>query len=92
MISSYAEVAKQVTDLCRWTCGYGKAEIDPGMSLTQDLGFDAVKLTLFLSDVEELYPGIALENWLTRQGMTGRDTINSIVQYLVEAMPPASAK
>lgn len=87
---SQTEIAKQVLDLCRWTCARHKADIEPSMSLTQDLGFDTVKLVNFFADVEELYPGVSLERWFSEHASSGKDTLDSAVSYVLKTLSPTA--
>jgi acyl carrier protein len=85
-------VTQQVTDLCRWIGDGGMAHIDIKMSLTQDLGFDSMKLMEFFAGIEDLYPGIALEEWFIEHSSGGRDTIGSVVYYLARVLTPVAAE
>jgi acyl carrier protein len=68
------------------------AHIDIKMSLTQDLGFDSMKLMEFFAGIEDLYPGIALEEWFIEHSSGGRDTIGSVVYYLARVLTPVAAE
>jgi acyl carrier protein len=85
-------VAAQIVDLCRWISEGSKAEINMSMSLTRDLSFDSMKLMQFFAGIEDLYPGVALEDWFIENSSGGRDTIESVVQHLTRIVTPIAAE
>ncbi|MXQ12533.1 acyl carrier protein [Microvirga makkahensis] len=87
-----AEIARQVVDLCKWISEGSLARIEMGMSLTRDLRFDSLQLMQFFSGIEELYGGLALEDWFIECSSGGRDTIGSVVSYIAHALPLAMAE
>lgn len=86
------DITSQVFDLCRWICEGGVAEIELGMSLTRDLGFDSMKLMQFFAGIEESFPGIALEDWFIDHSSGGRDTVGSVVYHLARVLSPMAAE
>jgi hypothetical protein len=82
---SEANIARQVTDLCKWISGGSINHIDMSMSLTRDLRFDSMKLMQFFSGIEEMHNGIGLEDWFIEHSSVGRDTIGNVVRYLTQA-------
>lgn len=89
---SEANVARQIADLCKWISDGSITHIEMSMSLTRDLAFDSMKLMQFFAGTEELYSGIALEDWFIEQSAGGRDTIGSVVQYIADALTLIAAK
>ncbi|KLK92299.1 hypothetical protein AA309_15025 [Microvirga vignae] len=89
---SEANVARQIADLCQWISEGSIAHIEMSMSLTRDLAFDSMKLMQFFAGTEELYSGIALEDWFIEHSAGGRDTIGSVVQYIAAALIPMAAE
>ncbi|SCY80545.1 acyl carrier protein [Microvirga guangxiensis] len=87
-----ANIARQVADLCKWISEDSITQIDANMSLTRDLGFDSMKLMQFFAGIEELYAGIALEEWFIAHSSGGRDTIGSVVRFVAGALPRAAAE
>jgi acyl carrier protein len=80
-ILSEADVAMRVITLCAsLTESHGIISMD--MSLTQALAFDSLKLMQFFAGIEQLYPGVALEDWFIETSTDGRDTVRSAVTYL----------
>jgi acyl carrier protein len=90
--SSEANIARQIADLCVWISEGHSAPIDMDMSLTRDLGFDSMKLMQFFAGIEELYAGIALEDWFIAHSSNGRDTIGSVVRHVAGAVHLAAAE
>ncbi|MGO4570895.1 acyl carrier protein [Microvirga sp. 2TAF3] len=72
----------QITDLCRTILEKDSLKIDPGMSLTRDLGFDSMQLMEFFAGIETYYPEVALEEWFLDHSTGGRDTVGSVADYL----------
>ena len=79
-----ANIARQIAHLCTWISEGSITHIGMDMSLTRDLGFDSMKLMQFFAGIEELYNGIALEDWFIEHSSSGRDTIGSAVRYLTQ--------
>jgi len=79
---SEANIARQVADLCTWITEGSVPRIELSMSLTRDLRFDSMKIMQFFAGMEELYGGIALEDWFIEHSEGGRDTIGSVVGYI----------
>lgn len=89
---SEANIARQITDLCLWISEGSVTQVDMSMSLTHDLCFDSMRLMQFFAGIEELYDGIALEDWFIENSSGGRDTVGSVVRYLHDALPRAAAE
>lgn len=89
---SETDVAEPIVALCRSLGGKGNVSITLDMSLTRSLGFDSMKLMEFFAGVEELHPGIALEDWFIEHSADGRDTLRSAVSYLMRFLAPQGAK
>ena len=87
-----ANIARQVADLCKWISEGCITHIDMNMSLTRDLSFDSMKLMQFFAGIEDLYAGIALEDWFIAHSSGGRDTIGSVVRFVADALPRAAAE
>ncbi|PVE24103.1 hypothetical protein DC522_12475 [Microvirga sp. KLBC 81] len=83
---SEANIARQITDLCEWIGEGSIAKVEMSMSLTRDLAFDSMKLMQFFAGTEELYSGIALEDWFIEHSAGGRDTIGSVARYIAAAV------
>jgi acyl carrier protein len=75
-------ITKGIIELCQSLIENGNLTIQAEMSLAHDLDFDSVKLMQFFAGVEDLYPGIALEDWFIEHSSSGQDTIRSVVSYL----------
>ncbi len=88
----HADASSRILDLCKWISEGSITSIDPRMSLTRDLGFDSMKLMQFFVGIEEIYPGVVLEEWFMDHSSGGRDTIGSVIQYLARAKMPAAAE
>jgi len=89
---SETDVAEPIVALCRALGENDNACITLDMSLTRSLGFDSMKLMQFFAGVEELHPGIALEEWFIEHSADGRDTLRSAVSYLMRFQAPQGAK
>lgn len=89
---SDAKIACQIVDLCRWISEGSIPRIEMGMSLTHDLHFDSLKLMQFFSGIEDLYAGLALEDWFIEHASGGRDTIGNVVRYIAHALPLATVR
>lgn len=87
-----ADVAKRVIALCQSINENSKTTITLDMSLTHALDFDSMKLVQFFAGVEDLYPGIALEDWFIEHSTDRRDTIHSAVSYLMRFLAPRATK
>ncbi|MCG7394121.1 hypothetical protein MHY87_14525 [Microvirga sp. ACRRW] len=87
-----ANIARQVADLCKWISEGSITHIDMNMSLTRDLSFDSMKLMQFFAGIEDLYAGIALEDWFIAHSSCGRDTVGSVVRFVADALPRAAAE
>jgi hypothetical protein len=85
-------VAREITDLCKRISEGSVTHVEMGMSLTRDLRFDPAKLMRFFSRLEELYAGLALEDWFVAHCADGRDTIGSVVRYIADTLPLAAAE
>jgi len=85
-------VAREITDLCKQVGGGSVTHVEMDMSLTHDLRFDSTKLMQFFSRVEQLYAGLALEDWFVEHCADGRDTIGSVARYIADALPLAAAE
>lgn len=89
---SEANIARQIADLCRWISEGRVTHVEMDLSLTRDLAFDSMKLMQFFAGIEELYDGIALEDWFIEHSSGGRDTIGSVVRYLSQATTLVAAE
>ncbi|HZH09690.1 MAG TPA: hypothetical protein VEZ24_04920 [Microvirga sp.] len=89
---SEANIARQVADLCTWISEGSITRVEMRMSLTRDLRFDSMKLMQFFAGIEELYMGIALEDWFIEHSSGGCDTIGSAVRYLTKATALVAAQ
>lgn len=87
---SEANIARQIVDLCRWINEGCPSRVDLTMSLTRDLRFDSMKIMQFFAGTEELYGGIALEDWFIEHSESGRDTLDNAVRYIAGAMRVAA--
>ena len=85
---SKADVAKHVIALCQSIDGNKTPRIAIDVSLTRTLAFDSLKLMQFFAGIEQLYPGIALEEWFVEHSTDGRDTLDSAVAYMTRFLPP----
>jgi acyl carrier protein len=85
-----ADVAQHVIALCQSIDGDKTAPIDIDVSLTRTLAFDSLKLMQFFAGIEQLYPGIALEDWFVEHSTDGRDTVDSAVAYMTRFLAPSS--
>lgn len=85
-----ADVAQRVTALCQSIDGNKTAPIAIDVSLTRTLAFDSLKLMQFFAGVEQIYPGIALEDWFIEHSTDGRDTLGSAVAYMTRFLSPNS--
>jgi acyl carrier protein len=85
-----ADVAKHVIALCRSIDGNNTTPIAIDVSLTRTLAFDSLKLMQFFAGIEQLYPGIALEDWFIEHSSDGRDTLGSAVAYMTRFLVPNS--
>ena len=86
------DVAERIVALCQSLDNNGKTPIGLDTSLTYALGFDSLKLMQFFAGVENLYPGVALEDWFIEHSTDGRDTIRSAVSHLVRFISPPATK
>jgi acyl carrier protein len=84
-----ADVAQHVIALCQPIDGDKTAPIDIDVSL-RTLAFDSLKLMQFFAGIEQLYPGIALEDWFVEHSTDGRDTVDSAVAYMTRFLAPSS--
>lgn len=87
---SKADVAQHVIALCRSIAGNKTADIAIDVSLTRTLAFDSLKLMEFFAGVEQIYPGIALEDWFIEHSTNGQDTLGSAVAYMARFLAPSS--
>ncbi|MBB3019335.1 acyl carrier protein [Microvirga lupini] len=83
-----ADVAKHVIALCRSIDADKTPHIAIDVSLTRTLAFDSLKLMQFFAGIEQLYPGIALEDWFVEHSTDGRDTLDSAVAYMTRFLAP----
>ena len=86
-----ADVATRVVALCE-SLNEKQIVISMDMSLTQALGFDSLKLMEFFAGIEQLYPGLALEDWFIETSTDGRDTLRSAVSYLTHFLHPRAVR
>jgi hypothetical protein len=82
------DVAQHVIALCRSIDGDNMTPIAIDVSLTRTLAFDSLKLMQFFAGIEQLYPGIALEDWFIEHSSDGRDTLSSAVAYMTRFLAP----
>ncbi|WP_152568882.1 hypothetical protein [Microvirga sp. BSC39] len=87
---SKADVAQHVIALCQTIHGNKTPPIAMDVSLTRTLAFDSLKLVQFFAGVEQLYPGIALEDWFVEHSADGRDTLDSAAAYMTRFLAPSS--
>lgn len=87
-----ATIADHIVGLCRWISDGSLSRIDTSMSLTADLGFDSMKLMQFFAGIEDLYPGVTLEDWFIGNSSGGRDTVESVVRYIAKIAIPLAAE
>jgi hypothetical protein len=85
-------ISSQVIALCKSLMENSATPIGMGMSLTQDLGFDSIKLMQFFAGIEDTHPGVALEDWFLEHSYGGRDTIGSVVLHLARILAPVAAE
>ncbi|MBF9234636.1 acyl carrier protein [Microvirga alba] len=90
--SAQSHVLTQVTDLCRTILDKGAPNIEPGMSLTRDLGFDSMQLMQFFAGIETHYPAIVLEDWFIAHYAGARDTVGSVADYVASALHQVAAE
>ncbi|NIX77587.1 acyl carrier protein [Microvirga terricola] len=83
--SVQSHVLTQVADLCRTILEKNAVEIEPGMSLTRDLGFDSMQLMQFFAGIETRYPAVILEDWFIAHASGARDTVGSVADYIAGA-------
>ena len=86
------DVAKRIVALCQSLNNNSKTPIGLDTSLTYALGFDSLRLMQFFAGVEELYPGVALEDWFIEHSTDGQDTIRSAVFHLTRFLAPPATK
>jgi acyl carrier protein len=77
-----ADISKGIIELCQSLIESGNRTIRAEMSLAHDLEFDSVRLVQFFAGVENLFPGVALEDWFIEHSSSGQDTILNVVCYL----------
>jgi len=82
------DVAQHVIALCQSIDGNKTNPIAIDVSLTRNLAFDSLKLMQFFAGVEQLYPGITLEDWFIEHSSDGRDTLSSAVAYMTRFIAP----
>ncbi len=87
---SNADAAEYVIALCQSINGNNPTDIAMEVSLTRTLAFDSLKLMQFFAGIEQLYPGIALEDWFIENSADGRDTLGSAVAYLSRFLAPGA--
>ena len=87
---SESDIAERVIALCRSIDESNKTNIGVDVSLTRTLGFDSLKLVQFFAGIEQLYPGIALEDWFIEHSTDGRDTLRNAVSYLIPFLTPTA--
>ncbi len=87
-----ADVADRIIALCRSIDGHKTADIAIDVSLTRTLAFDSLKLMQFFAGIEQLYPGIALEDWFIEHSTDGGDTLDSAVAYMARFLAPQPLK
>ena len=85
-----ADVAKHIISLCQSIDGNKTPYIAMDVSLTRTLAFDSLKLMQFFAGIEQLYPGIALEDWFVEHSADGRDTLASAAAYMTRFLAPSS--
>jgi acyl carrier protein len=85
-----ADVAKHIVSLCQSLDGNKTPDIAMDVSLKRTLAFDSLKLMQFFAGIEQLYPGIALEDWFVENSADGRDTLDSAAAYLTRFLAPSS--
>jgi acyl carrier protein len=85
-----ADVAKHIVSLCQSIDGNKTPDIAMDVSLTRTLAFDSLKLMQFFAGIEQLYPGIALEDWFVENSADGQDTLASAAAYLTRFLAPSS--
>lgn len=85
-----ADVAKRVIALCQSIDGDRTTGIAVDVSLTRTLAFDSLKLMQFFAGIEQLYPGIALEDWFIEHSTDGQDTLGSAVAYMTRFLAPSA--
>lgn len=83
-----ADVAQHIIALCQSIDGNRTTPIAIDVSLTRTLAFDSLKLVQFFAGVEQLFPGIALEDWFVEHSTDGRDTLGSAVAYMARFLAP----
>ena len=85
-----ADVVQHVIALCQMIDGNKTTPIAIDVSLTRTLAFDSLKLMQFFAGIEQLYPGIALEDWFVEHSTDGRDTVDSAAAYMTRFLAPTS--
>ncbi|MFC1459656.1 hypothetical protein ACETIH_23745 [Microvirga arabica] len=85
-----ADVAKHIISVCQSIDENKTPDLAMDVSLTRTLAFDSLKLMQFFAGVEQLYPGIALEDWFVEHSADGRDTLDSAAAYLARLLAPSS--
>jgi acyl carrier protein len=85
-----ADVVQHVIALCQSIDGNRTTPIAIDVSLTRTLAFDSLKLVQFFAGIEQLYPGIALEDWFVEHSTDGQDTVGSAVAYITRFLTPSS--
>jgi acyl carrier protein len=87
---SRADVAQHIVSLCQSIDGNKTSHIAMDVSLTRTLAFDSLKLVQFFIGIEQLFPGIALEDWFVEHSADGRDTLDSAAAYMTRFLAPGS--
>lgn len=77
-----ADLSRGIIELCQSLIEGRSLTIRAEMSLVRDLGFDSIRLMQFFAGVENLHPGVALEDWFIEHSSSGQDTIRSVVSHL----------
>jgi len=85
-----ADIAQRVLALCQSLHSHDTA-ITLDMSLAHGLHFDSLKLMDFFTGIEQLFPGIGLEDWFIEHSSDGRDTLRNAVAYLTRFLDGTAA-
>lgn len=61
------------------------AEIKGSHSLTEDLGFDSLRLMQLFAAIDERFDGVDLTPWFARCAAAGADTVDGLCAFIAAA-------
>ncbi len=91
MICQDDDVRELVADLIAVKPTLRAEDIDPGASLTEDLGFGSMDLVALAGRIRDRYPDFDLSRWIAQAVQSEVDSVGSMAALIAEARENANA-